>query len=87
MIAGSERLLLDTTVPMRGEDLRSIGEFTLKAGDEVSFVLNLVAIVSSAAAAAPGRDGAEGGGVLSGPAGPSNSLLRNIGATLSFVRS
>ena len=39
-IAGSERLLLDTTVPMRGEDLRSVGEFTLKAGDEVSLVLN-----------------------------------------------
>jgi GH15 family glucan-1,4-alpha-glucosidase len=40
LVAGSERLLLDTAVPMRGEHLRTVGEFTLKAGDEVSFILN-----------------------------------------------
>jgi GH15 family glucan-1,4-alpha-glucosidase len=39
-VAGSERLLLDTAVSMRGEDFRTVGEFTVKAGDEVSFVLN-----------------------------------------------
>ena len=39
-IAGPDRLLLDTATPTRGEDFRTIGEFTVGAGQEVSFVLN-----------------------------------------------
>jgi GH15 family glucan-1,4-alpha-glucosidase len=39
-IAGPDRLLLDTTVPTRGEDFRTVGEFTIGAGEEVSFALN-----------------------------------------------
>ena len=39
-IAGPDRLLLDTTVQTRGEDLRTVGEFTLREGDEASFALN-----------------------------------------------
>ena len=39
-IAGPDRLLLDTAAPTRGEDFRTIGEFTVGAGQEVSFVLN-----------------------------------------------
>jgi GH15 family glucan-1,4-alpha-glucosidase len=38
--AGPDRLLLDATAPMRGEDLRTVGEFTVGAGQEESFVLN-----------------------------------------------
>jgi GH15 family glucan-1,4-alpha-glucosidase len=39
MIAGPDRLLLDTSVSLRGEDMRTVGEFEVKAGQEVSFVL------------------------------------------------
>ncbi len=39
-IAGPDRLLLDTTAPTRGEDFRTVGQFTVGAGQEVSFVLN-----------------------------------------------
>ncbi len=39
-IAGPDRLLLDTALSLRGEDLRTVGEFTVTAGQEVSFVLN-----------------------------------------------
>jgi len=39
MISGPERLLLDTTVALRGEDMRTVGEFEIKAGEEISFVL------------------------------------------------
>ena len=38
-IAGPDRLLLDTTASTRGEDYRTVGEFTVGAGEEVSFVL------------------------------------------------
>ena len=37
--AGPDRLLLDTAVPTRGEGYRTISEFTVEAGEEVSFVL------------------------------------------------
>jgi GH15 family glucan-1,4-alpha-glucosidase len=38
--AGPDRLLLDTSVPMRGQDFRTIGEFDVSAQQEVSFVLS-----------------------------------------------
>ena len=39
-IAGPDRLLLDTAVPTRGEDFRTVGEFVVREGENVSFVLN-----------------------------------------------
>jgi GH15 family glucan-1,4-alpha-glucosidase len=39
-IAGPERLVLRTPVTLRGEDLRTIGEFTVDAGQSVPFVLS-----------------------------------------------
>jgi GH15 family glucan-1,4-alpha-glucosidase len=38
-IAGPERVLLKTSVPVHGEQLTTIGEFTLDAGQSVEFVL------------------------------------------------
>ena len=38
--AGPERLLLDTKVEMRGEDLRTVGLFEVRAGEEVGFTLS-----------------------------------------------
>ena len=55
-IAGPDKLLLDTTVETRGEDFRTIGDFTLREGEEVSFVLNWSA---SFRAAPPPHSGAE----------------------------
>jgi GH15 family glucan-1,4-alpha-glucosidase len=40
MIAGADRLLLDTSVTLRGEDMRTVGEFEVEAGQEVGFVLS-----------------------------------------------
>ena len=40
LVAGPHRLLLDTNVKSRGEDLRTLAEFTVSAGQEASFVLN-----------------------------------------------
>ena len=39
-IAGPERLLLDTAASIRGEDFRTLSEFSVAGGQEVSFVLN-----------------------------------------------
>ena len=39
-IAGPDRLLLDTSVQTRGEDLRTVGDFTVREGEEASFALN-----------------------------------------------
>src|SRR5271168_4197347 len=39
-IAGPDRLLLDTAVKTRGEDLRTVGDFSVREGEEASFVLN-----------------------------------------------
>jgi GH15 family glucan-1,4-alpha-glucosidase len=39
-IAGPERLILRTTAALYGEDLRTIAEFTVKAGKSVPFVLS-----------------------------------------------
>ena len=38
-IAGPERLALRTPVPLHGEDLTTVGEFTVSAGDRIPFVL------------------------------------------------
>jgi GH15 family glucan-1,4-alpha-glucosidase len=39
-IAGPERLILRTPVPLHGEDYRTTGEFTVRAGECVPFVLS-----------------------------------------------
>jgi GH15 family glucan-1,4-alpha-glucosidase len=39
-LAGPERVVLRTPVALRGEDLRTCGEFTVKAGQSVAFVLS-----------------------------------------------
>jgi GH15 family glucan-1,4-alpha-glucosidase len=39
-VAGPERLLLDTNVQLRGEDMRTVGEFDVKSGEEVGFTLS-----------------------------------------------
>jgi GH15 family glucan-1,4-alpha-glucosidase len=39
-IAGPDRVLLDTNVQTRGEDLRTVGDFSVREGVEASFVLN-----------------------------------------------
>jgi GH15 family glucan-1,4-alpha-glucosidase len=38
--AGPDRLLLDTTVALRGEDMRTVGEFDVEAGQEIGFTLS-----------------------------------------------
>jgi GH15 family glucan-1,4-alpha-glucosidase len=40
MTAGPDRLLLAADIPLRGKDLRTIGEFEIAAGEEISFVLS-----------------------------------------------
>ena len=40
LVAGPDRLLLDTNVATRGENFRTLAEFTVSAGQEASFVLN-----------------------------------------------
>jgi GH15 family glucan-1,4-alpha-glucosidase len=39
-IAGPERLVLRTPAPLHGEDLKTVGEFTVVAGQSVPFVLS-----------------------------------------------
>ena len=40
MTAGPDRLLLSTPVKLRGEGLKTVGEFTVSEGEEVGFALN-----------------------------------------------
>jgi GH15 family glucan-1,4-alpha-glucosidase len=40
LIAGPDRLILDADVPLRGENLRTLGEFTLAAGQVADFTLS-----------------------------------------------
>ncbi|HWU25282.1 MAG TPA: glycoside hydrolase family 15 protein [Rhizomicrobium sp.] len=40
MVSGPDRLLLSTSVPLRGEDMRTIGEFDVRANQSVSFSLS-----------------------------------------------
>src|SRR6516164_1876012 len=39
-IAGPERVLLRTPAPLRGEDLRTVGEFDVDAGETIPFVMS-----------------------------------------------
>jgi GH15 family glucan-1,4-alpha-glucosidase len=39
-MAGPDRLSLETAVPLRGEDLRTVGEFTIAAGQDIGFTLS-----------------------------------------------
>jgi GH15 family glucan-1,4-alpha-glucosidase len=39
-VAGPDRVLLDTNVETRGEDMRTVGDFNLREGEGTSFVLN-----------------------------------------------
>ena len=39
-IAGPDRLTLATPLPLRGEGMRTVGEFDMAAGEEVAFVLS-----------------------------------------------
>src|SRR5438309_2230977 len=39
-VAGPERLILRTPVALRGEDLKTVGDFTVEAGQFVPFVLS-----------------------------------------------
>src|SRR5438552_3027203 len=39
-IAGPERIVLRTPAPLRGEDLKTVGEFTVAAGETLPFVLS-----------------------------------------------
>ncbi len=39
MTAGPDRLLLDTAADLRGEDMRTVSEFTVAAGQDVAFTL------------------------------------------------
>ena len=38
--AGPDRLLLDTGIPLRGENFRTVGEFEVSAGEEIGFTLS-----------------------------------------------
>ena len=49
-IAGPERLLLRTPAALYGEDLRTLSEFSVAAGESIPFVLSYETLVSSAAA-------------------------------------
>jgi GH15 family glucan-1,4-alpha-glucosidase len=40
LTAGPDRMLLDTKVPVRGEGMKTVGEFEISQGEEVSFALN-----------------------------------------------
>jgi GH15 family glucan-1,4-alpha-glucosidase len=40
LTAGPDRLLLDTSVALRGENMRTVGEFAVNAGEEVGFQLS-----------------------------------------------
>jgi GH15 family glucan-1,4-alpha-glucosidase len=40
LTAGPDRLLLETRIPLRGADLRTVGEFDMASGDEVAFTLS-----------------------------------------------
>ena len=40
IVAGPDRLLFDASIPLRGEDFRTVGEFEIAAGEEVDFLLS-----------------------------------------------
>ena len=49
--AGPDRLLLDTAVLTRGEGLCTVGAFTVREGENASFVLNWSPVLSRGASA------------------------------------
>jgi hypothetical protein len=49
-IAGPERMVLRTPVALYGEDLKTVGEFTVSAGQSVPFILSYGPSFESAAA-------------------------------------
>ena len=55
MTAGPDRLVLDTSIPLRGENFRTVGEFEITAGEEVAFALSWTRSLSGAGACAGGR--------------------------------
>jgi len=55
-IAGPDKVLLDTNVETRGEDLRTVGDFTLREGEEANFVLNWSASFRTAPAPLSGEE-------------------------------
>jgi GH15 family glucan-1,4-alpha-glucosidase len=55
-IAGPERLLLRTLVALYGEDLRTVGEFAVEAGQSIPFVLSYGVSFHSPPAAIDGFD-------------------------------
>jgi GH15 family glucan-1,4-alpha-glucosidase len=40
LIAGPDRLVFDSTVPLRGEDMHTVGDFDIEAGEEAAFTLS-----------------------------------------------
>jgi GH15 family glucan-1,4-alpha-glucosidase len=47
-LAGPERLVLRTPARLRGEDLTTVGEFTVRAGESVPFVLSHISALGAA---------------------------------------
>ena len=39
-VAGPDQLILDTGVPLHGEDFRTVGEFSIETGQEIAFTLS-----------------------------------------------
>ena len=39
-VAGPERLVLRSQIPLSGEDLKTVGDFTVEEGQSVAFVLS-----------------------------------------------
>jgi GH15 family glucan-1,4-alpha-glucosidase len=54
--AGPDRLLLDTAVPLRGEDWRTVAAFDVSAGEEVSFTLSWTPSFRPAPSPLPGAE-------------------------------
>ena len=54
-VAGPDRAILRTSVPLKGKDMKTVGEFTVSKGDRVAFVLTY----SSSFAKAPDQVDAE----------------------------
>ena len=69
--AGPDRLLLDTPIPLVGEDWRTVGAFDVSAGEEDQLYPELDAVVSpSAAAHTCDRRARRGRSLLAGLEGP-----------------
>ena len=86
-IAGPDRLLLDTTAPTRGEDFRTLSEFSVGAGQEVSFVLNWSLSFRSPPPPLRRRGNAQASRSLSGPSGRRHTVLRIMATTPFSARS